>query len=394
MAIMAKIHDAVEAIPTDAVVIGALTLPWWRVWLAQVSETTALIAPIIGVGLAAFKVWEAWRERRNVGDASMGLASSVAASAKAGSKAMSGGLIVGVLAALGVFALFNLFASGKASAAPAAIVSQQPSRAPRKRAADDDGGEDAEDSAELPDGAPVWMQTARSLIGTDEKIRGRNNPVVVAMYAKVGHAEVKNTSVPWCAAFVGAMLEEQGFTSTRSLLARSYLKWGIELPAPRPGCVVVLRRPVNGADDGFSGHVGFFLSETPTTVTLLGGNQADSVCVRTFNRKFVLGYRWPRSLAKSKTVQAAALVKVAALGGAGTAVKTASDLPDEPAQTGAERTAEQIDKAHGMLQTVGDMLPHGSKLGLYIAAGCCLLAAIGAAIVIYNRIQIRNDTGR
>ena len=55
-------------------------------------------------------------------------------------------------------------------------------------------------------------------------------------YADVGHPEIDNDEVAWCAAFLGACLERAGIGSTRSLMARSYLGWGQALAEPDPLC--------------------------------------------------------------------------------------------------------------------------------------------------------------
>ena len=64
---------------------------------------------------------------------------------------------------------------------------------------------------------PAYLRLARSFIGTHEGVGARDNPVVVQMYADVKQSGIKHDSVPWCAAFVGAMLERSGIRSTRSL---------------------------------------------------------------------------------------------------------------------------------------------------------------------------------
>ncbi|WP_337036909.1 TIGR02594 family protein [Enterobacter asburiae] len=77
--------------------------------------------------------------------------------------------------------------------------------------------------------------------------------------------------MPWCAVFVGAMLERTGIKSTCFESAKSYMEWGEPLQTPARGCVVVLTR------DG-GGHVGFVVGRAPNgDLMLLGGNQSDRV---------------------------------------------------------------------------------------------------------------------
>lgn len=140
---------------------------------------------------------------------------------------------------------------------------------------------------------PVWLALARREIGQREGAGAADNPDVVAYYADAGHAEVKHDDVAWCAAFVGAMLHRAGLEPSGSLMARSYLKWGSDIGAPRAGCIAVLWR---NSPDAAEGHVGFVVAWSATIVTLLGGNQSDGVNETSFPRDRVLGWRWPVGL--------------------------------------------------------------------------------------------------
>ncbi|MEL6287245.1 MAG: TIGR02594 family protein [Pseudomonadota bacterium] len=144
---------------------------------------------------------------------------------------------------------------------------------------------------------PPWMQRALRERGTTERPGAAHNAKIVAYYAAVGHAGIKRDEVAWCAAFAGAMLERSGIASSRSLMARSYARWGQRLKRPRRGCIVVLSRTTNPA----LGHVGFFLRETATHVVLLGGNQANAVNERRYAKARVVAYRWPRPANVRKT---------------------------------------------------------------------------------------------
>ena len=44
------------------------------------------------------------------------------------------------------------------------------------------------------------FEIARGYIGTTEGLGPENNPVIMAMYASVGHDWVEHDSVAWCAA--------------------------------------------------------------------------------------------------------------------------------------------------------------------------------------------------
>lgn len=134
-----------------------------------------------------------------------------------------------------------------------------------------------------------WLTEAWREFGQAEQRGDRHNARIVAFFRDVGHPEIVRDEVAWCAAFCGACLERTGIASTRSLLARSYLKWGVALARPRVGCIAVLSR---GSDPG-KGHVGFWLGETDNAVILLGGNQGNAVSVAHYPKSRLLGLRWP-----------------------------------------------------------------------------------------------------
>ena len=133
---------------------------------------------------------------------------------------------------------------------------------------------------------PPWLAFARIQLGTREVPGSGNNPSVIDYYAEAAHPEIKQDAVPWCAAFVGAMLKRAGIKPSGSLMARSYLDWGVPLDKPRLGCIVVFKR---GAPP--SGHVAFYVGGN---VEVLGGNQGDAVTIAKMRRDSVLAFRWPK----------------------------------------------------------------------------------------------------
>ena len=133
----------------------------------------------------------------------------------------------------------------------------------------------------------AWVQQARRLIGLREVPGAQHSPEILQMWRDIKRGGIKDDETPWCAAFVGAMLERAGIQSSRLESARSYLAWGVPLAAPVPGCVVVFTR------DG-GGHVGFAVGrDRSDRLLVLGGNQADAVNIKAFGRARVAGYRWP-----------------------------------------------------------------------------------------------------
>ena len=138
----------------------------------------------------------------------------------------------------------------------------------------------------------TWLDVAleEEARGVTEIPGAEANPRIVEYHA---HTLLKATSdeVPWCAAFVGFCLDRAGVKSTASAAARSYCNWGVPAVQKR-GAIVVFSR----GDNAVSGHVGFLLEAiTGGGLVVLGGNQADKVCRRTFPRSMVVACRWPKT---------------------------------------------------------------------------------------------------
>jgi len=138
-------------------------------------------------------------------------------------------------------------------------------------------------------GEPIWLRRARQEIGVSE-IAGRQHSKRILSYWQLAKLSFSDDETPWCAGFVGAMLEDCGIKSTRSGMARSYENWGQPCGAI-PGAIVVFWR---GSKNGGSGHVGFVSGRDQYgNIMVLGGNQGDAVNVKPFETSRVVGYRWP-----------------------------------------------------------------------------------------------------
>lgn len=135
-----------------------------------------------------------------------------------------------------------------------------------------------------------WLSEARKNISEFEIKGAKHNPKIVQWWKDIKRGGIKDDETPWCAAFVGAMLEHVGIKSSRYESAKSYLDWGVKLDTPRYGCVVVFTRSGGG-------HVGFVVGRTPDgDLMVLGGNQSDAVNIRAFSNERVSGYRWPAGI--------------------------------------------------------------------------------------------------
>ena len=143
---------------------------------------------------------------------------------------------------------------------------------------------------------PVWLQVARSYLGLREYKGNRHNPKILEWWLKI-RMPFTDDETPWCAGFVGGVLEECGIRSTRSAGARSYLwqHWGKQLEGPCVGAVVVFWR---GSKTGSEGHVGFVVGrDQHNNLMVIGGNQGDAVTIKPFSTARVLSYHYPSSVA-------------------------------------------------------------------------------------------------
>lgn len=157
---------------------------------------------------------------------------------------------------------------------------------------------------------PVWLRRARQEIGVSE-IAGKQHSKRILSYWELSKLYFKDDETPWCAGFVGAMLEDCGIRSTRSGMARSYEKWGQPCGAV-PGAIVTFWR---GSKSSGSGHVGFVVGKDQYgNLMVLGGNQGDAVNIKAFSPDRVTSYRWPSGFSPSgeplSTVESNGVVSV------------------------------------------------------------------------------------
>lgn len=131
------------------------------------------------------------------------------------------------------------------------------------------------------------IEAARRYEGLKEWPGAKSNPDVESLFADAGFPGLTD-DVPWCAGFIGAVLAEVGLIPSGSLMARSYLTWGMDVPLQeaRPGDVVIFPRGAPPA-----GHVAFFVGFRGERVIVLGGNQDDMVKESSYATSSILKVR-------------------------------------------------------------------------------------------------------
>jgi len=120
----------------------------------------------------------------------------------------------------------------------------------------------------------------------------KSNPQIITFFHDIGFKSINDDNISWCAAFVNYCLKKNGYNYSHSLLAKDWLKTGVETKNPLPGDIVVFWR---GKKSGWQGHVAFYVREDlkNNLVYVYGGNQEGSVCLKPFPKNQVVGYRRP-----------------------------------------------------------------------------------------------------
>lgn len=132
-----------------------------------------------------------------------------------------------------------------------------------------------------------WVAIARRYIGQKEIPGIKTAPFITKalIYVKAWWTD---DETPWCGVGAGACMKAAGYSIPKECYrAKEWLKWGISIPKPIYGCVVVFTR------DG-GGHVGFVVGiDSRGRLMVLGGNQKNAVRIDPFDTSRVSGYRMP-----------------------------------------------------------------------------------------------------
>lgn len=139
---------------------------------------------------------------------------------------------------------------------------------------------------------PAWYRTAkREMDDGIVEFPGRDhNPRILEYHASVTGGFDEN-EVPWCSSFVNWCMEQSDIRGTDSAGARSWERWGKKLATPELGAITVFWRE---SKTSRKGHVGFYVKETSTHISVLGGNQGNKVTVDPYPKARLLSYRWPK----------------------------------------------------------------------------------------------------
>lgn len=137
-----------------------------------------------------------------------------------------------------------------------------------------------------------WVDTAYSLIGTQEKPGQGSNEAILGWAEDLEITSYNDDDIPWCGLFVahcvGSQMPEEVLPAN-PLGARKWQHFGHEV-SPRLGAIMVFWR---GSPNGWKGHVGFYWAEDDDAYHILGGNQSNSVSVTRIAKNRLITARWP-----------------------------------------------------------------------------------------------------
>jgi uncharacterized protein (TIGR02594 family) len=148
------------------------------------------------------------------------------------------------------------------------------------------------DAVPLKLGEPVWVLEGRRKLGLHESL---SSAALKAWLKSDGHTIGDPAVHPWCGDFVETCIRlalPDEAVPTNPYLARNWLSFGVVCPELVVGAVAVFWR---GSKTGSQGHVGFVVGQNTTYLSVLGGNQGNTVSVSRIAKNRLLGCRWPRT---------------------------------------------------------------------------------------------------
>jgi len=122
----------------------------------------------------------------------------------------------------------------------------------------------------------------------------REGSPVLNSYLQKANPNLDPKTTPWCAGFVGSVLNAGGIKGTGSLMAKSYLNYGQPVKQPSRGDIVVFN-DMSGSNNPSKGHVGFVDRVENGQVWTLGGNQDNAISLKPYSMNQVAGFRRPPS---------------------------------------------------------------------------------------------------
>lgn len=147
----------------------------------------------------------------------------------------------------------------------------------------------------LKEPGPLMLTEALKLINVAE-LKGKvHNPVIISWAKEIGGVVenvYKADEIPWCGLFMAVVAKRGKKAVVKDpLWALNWGNFGNYTADPMLGDVLVFVRITNtGAK---AGHVGLYVGEDSACYHVLGGNQADKVCITRIEKKRLYTCRRP-----------------------------------------------------------------------------------------------------
>jgi uncharacterized protein (TIGR02594 family) len=132
------------------------------------------------------------------------------------------------------------------------------------------------------------INTALSQYGVTELPGDQHNPMILRYFAEIGHEWATTDETAWCSAFMNWVALQCDRERSGKLNARSWLNIGEEIESPIINDLVIFWRE---SKNSWKGHVGLYVNDIGDDIYCLGGNQNNMVCVKTYPKDRLLGYR-------------------------------------------------------------------------------------------------------
>lgn len=133
---------------------------------------------------------------------------------------------------------------------------------------------------------PKMLLEAIAEYGTIEVPGKGSNPKITGWAHECGIGAYSTDSIPWCGLFMSVCAKRAGWgRPTNPLWARNWAEWGeVRKGGGMLGDILVFAR-------GNAGHVAMYIGEDKTAYRILGGNQADQVCIERKPKSMLIATR-------------------------------------------------------------------------------------------------------
>lgn len=133
--------------------------------------------------------------------------------------------------------------------------------------------------------SPKMIIESMKFYGLKEKVGPGSNPIILGWAKELGLNDYTDDSIPWCGLGMAKVAKDSGKTvPNKPLWARNWLNFGVKMPEPAYGDVMVFSR-------GSAGHVGLYVGESKNTYYVYGANTGDAWAITEIAKSRFLGAR-------------------------------------------------------------------------------------------------------